>query len=141
MSELIPVSFLREAELKHGRIAMLGFLGFVVSEYVRLPGEIHNVSPVAAHDVFVQNGGMFQILAAVTALETVSIIALKDTIEGKRTPGDYGFDPLNLYRRLDQRNKDVMAYKEIKNGRLAMLGFAGAITQSALFDSGFPYSS
>ena len=120
---------------------MLGFLGFVVSEYIRLPGEIHNVSPVAAHDVFVQNGGMFQILAAVTAFETVSIIALKDTIEGKRTPGDYGFDPLNLYGKLDQRNKDVMAYKEIKNGRLAMLGFAGAVTQSALFDSGFPYSS
>ena len=120
---------------------MLGFLGFVVSEYIHLPGEIHNVSPVAAHDVFVQNGGMFQILTAITALEAVSIIALKDTVEGKRTPGDYGFDPLYLYGKLDQRGKDLMAYKEIKNGRLAMLGFAGAVTQSALFDSGFPYSS
>ena len=135
------MSFLREAELKHGRVAMLGFLGFVVSEYVRLPGEIHNVSPIAAHDVFVQNGAMFQILIAVTVLETVGIIAVKDSVEGRRAPGDYSFDPLNLYGKLDQTGKDLMAYKELKNGRLAMLGFAGTITQAALFDSGFPYSN
>jgi hypothetical protein len=120
---------------------MLGFLGFVVSEFVHLPGEIHNVSPVAAHDVFVQNGGMFQIFAAITALEAVGIVTLKDTIEGKRPPGDYGFDPLNLYGKLDKEGKDLMAYKELKNGRLAMLGFAGAVTQSVLFNSGFPYSN
>ena len=120
---------------------MLGFLGFVVSEFVHLPGEIHNVSPVAAHDAFVQNGGMFQIFVAVTALEAVGIVALKDTLEGKRSPGDYSFDPLNLYGNLDQKGKDLMAYKELKNGRLAMLGFAGAVTQSVLFNTGFPYSN
>jgi hypothetical protein len=38
-SDFIPVEFLQEAEIKHGRIAMLGFLGFIVTDFVTLPGE------------------------------------------------------------------------------------------------------
>jgi len=35
-SNFIDVRFLREAEIKHGRTAMLGFLGFVASEFVKV---------------------------------------------------------------------------------------------------------
>lgn len=36
-------SLLLEAELKHGRIAMLAFLGLVVPEFARIPGPFPNV--------------------------------------------------------------------------------------------------
>jgi light-harvesting complex I chlorophyll a/b binding protein 1 len=56
------VPFFREAELKHGRIAMLATLGWIASEFVQLPGEVHAVSPVAAHDAAVSSGALLQVL-------------------------------------------------------------------------------
>jgi len=35
----------REAELKHGRAAMLATLGFVVPEFIRVPGEQYSFRP------------------------------------------------------------------------------------------------
>ena len=45
-------------------------------------------------------------------------------------PGDFGFDPLKLKK---IRGDKYMETAEIKNGRLAMLAFAGIVTQAALF--------
>ena len=40
----IDPKWLREAELKHCRIAMLATLGFVASGFIQLPGEVHQVN-------------------------------------------------------------------------------------------------
>jgi len=56
------VPFFREAELKHGRIAMLATLGWITADFVKLPGDIHQVSSFEAHNVFVQSGALVQIL-------------------------------------------------------------------------------
>lgn len=56
------VPFFREAEIKHSRIAMLAVPGFIVSEFFKLPGDVHQVSSVAAHDAAVSSGAMIQIL-------------------------------------------------------------------------------
>ena len=37
-SDFIPTKFLQEAELKHSRIAMLGVVGFIATEAIKLPG-------------------------------------------------------------------------------------------------------
>ena len=88
-SDYLDVRFLREAELKHARIAMLAFLGFVGTEFVKLPD--HNYSPVAAHDIAVSSGAMAQILTFVAALEFISVVAVKQMLAGSgRAPGDYG---------------------------------------------------
>ena len=50
------------------------------------------------------------------------------------TPGDYGWDPLEL-----AKDDPEIAIKELKNGRLAMLAFSGIVTQAALTGRGFPY--
>jgi len=56
------VPFFREAELKHGRIAMLATLGWIVADFVKLPGAVHQVSSLEAHEVAVKSGAMIQIL-------------------------------------------------------------------------------
>lgn len=55
------IDWMVEAEIKHCRIAMLAFLGWVVTDAgIRLPGEgfAAVTSNLAAHDMTVANGGM-----------------------------------------------------------------------------------
>jgi hypothetical protein len=94
-SNLVDVRWLRGAELRHARICMLAVVGFVVSEFVHLPGEIHNISPVAAHNAAVKWGGLSQVNIVVHLFELLSVKAVSEMINGKsgRAPGDYGFDP------------------------------------------------
>merc|ERR1711998_804998 len=57
-------------------------------------------------------------------LEFCTFPAIYQTMnEGTRAPGDFMFDPLGL----GKKNLDSMALKEIKNGRLAMIGIGGMI--------------
>merc|ERR1712127_877009 len=53
-SEVFDVKILREAELKHGRIAMLAVLGYLVQEAYVFPF-FEKVPPLAAHDLLVKS--------------------------------------------------------------------------------------
>jgi len=85
---------------------------------------------------------MAQILCAVTALEFVSIVAIKQMLAGSgRAPGDYGFDPLGMSSKGSAKDKETMQLKELENGRLAMLAFGGVITQAVITGAPFPYTN
>ena len=56
------VGWFREAELKHGRIAMLATAGWIGADFVQLPGDVHQVSSYEAHAAAVESGAMIQIL-------------------------------------------------------------------------------
>jgi len=133
------MNWLQEAEIKHGRIAMLAFAGWVVTEFVKLPGEVHNVSPIAAHDAAVASGAAWQVLALIAGLEFIGSVALKETFDGNRAPGDFGFDPLGFSAKGTPQDKANLAAKEIENGRAAMLAFAGIVTQAVATGHSFPY--
>jgi hypothetical protein len=139
-SDVLDPRYLREAELKHGRLAMLGTLGFIATEFFKLPGDIHSVNSVEAHNAAVGSGAMGQILGLVVALEAISIVAIKQMLEGSgRQPGDYGFDPLGFSNGKPEKVKADYALKELENGRLAMVAFGGIVTQAVLTGKGFPY--
>ena len=43
--------YLQECEIKHGRVAMLAAVGFLFTQYIRLPGEAYSaVDPFKAID-------------------------------------------------------------------------------------------
>lgn len=56
------VPWFRESELKHGRVAMLATLGFIFADFVKLPGDVHAVSSLDAHNAAVSSGALIQVL-------------------------------------------------------------------------------
>lgn len=107
----------REAELKHGRVAMLATVGFVMPEIFRIPGEQFSVEAIPrvidAHDALPDS--MIQIFGWISFLEACSFGALANMNEYDRVPGDFGFDPLGLYPEDPAKQKE-MQLKELKNG-------------------------
>lgn len=141
-SSFLPLEFLREAELKHGRICQLAVVGFAATDLgLRLPGAMHDVSSVAAHDAAVATGAMPQILLWVCAFEAISAVAVIQMLDGSgRAPGSFGLDPQGLYSKPGKEAaKNDAELKEITHCRLAMLAFSGMVTQAVLTDGGFPY--
>ena len=137
LAKEIQPAFLREAELKHGRIAMLATVGWILTLFVN---PVLGVGPVEAHNAAVASGAGAQVLTGIAALEFIGTVALKQTFDGKRAPGDFSFDPMNLYGKLDGKGKETMQLKELENGRLAMMAFSGLVTVAvALPDKAFPY--
>jgi len=143
-SDFVPMDFLREAELKHGRICMLAWLGFVsVDVGFRIypfPEVYEGLSSVTAHDALVEQGAMSQIFLWCGLAEVIGTVAVLQMLEGSgREPGDYGFDPLGFLKGKTEEEANEMKLREIKNGRLAMLAFSGVVTQAVLTQGPFPY--
>jgi hypothetical protein len=67
---------------------MLATLGWVATDLgIHLPGEIHQVANLEAHDVFVKSGAMIQILGWCGVLEIITIPALIKMDISDRSPG------------------------------------------------------
>lgn len=125
----------REAELKHGRLAMLAAAGWPVSELLQpiISKAIGAPDLLAAGEKApsVLNGGLDKInplffMGIIVFTATVESLAFgAGSIENGRQPGDLGFDPLSLYRGKTEDVKRDLELKELNNGRLAMLAITG----------------
>mmetsp|Transcript_17377 Transcript_17377/g.43644 ORF Transcript_17377/g.43644 Transcript_17377/m.43644 type:complete len:214 (-) Transcript_17377:470-1111(-) len=131
-SDFLDIKWLREAELKHGRICMLASTGILVQEFVSIPGYPgYNPNPVEAFSS-VPGEALGQIVFFMAVAEwslnkgKYSMMTLFEDPE--RAPGDLGFDPLKFGDNKETRARLEMA--ELKNGRLAMLAFSGMIHQT-----------
>lgn len=151
-SGLPTLYWMREAELKHGRVCMLAWFGWLATDGafgfpLRFPGDLYSVESIpssyAAHDVLVSQGSMGFILFAAGLIEFCTGAVLVEVSKGEsdRAAGDYGLDPLNFLKGKSEDDVNRMKLRELKNGRLAMLAFAGVVTQSGLSDAthSFPY--
>ena len=145
--------WMREAELKHGRVCMLAWTGWLAADGafgpvpLRFPGDIYSVESIpdsfSAHDVLVSQGSMGFMLTAAFLVEIATGAVLVQVAKGEsdREAGDYKLDPLQFLKGKSKEEVDTMKLKEIQNARLAMLAFAGVATQSALEggNHAFPY--
>jgi len=140
ISDYFPMDYLREAELKHARIAQLAIVGYITVDYgIVLHPLGQGLSSSAAHNVMVENGVMGNMFVFIGLFEIVSWLAVSEMLQGSgRAPGDFGWGLQYLEGKTD-KEIELLKYQEIKNGRLAMMAFGGAVTQSVLYDVGFPY--
>merc|ERR1719453_1169435 len=136
-TEVLPLEWLREAEIKHCRVAMMAVVGFIFTDFYTLPG--YEFTTLEAHDAGVANGSMSQLLLWIGLLEIFSFIGIDQMLRGSgREPGDFGFDPVGFIAE-GGKKKEEMQMKELANGRLAMFAFGGAVTQAVLTGNSFPW--
>lgn len=152
-SKGIPTLYwMHEAELKHSRVCMLAWFGWVAADGgfgfpLRFPGELYSVESIpssyAAHDILVEQGSMGFLLLVAGFIEFCSAAVLVEVAKGEndREAGDYKLDPLNFLKGKSEEEVNRMKLREIANGRLAMLAFAGVVTQAGLGEASqsFPY--
>jgi len=136
------IRFYREVELKHGRVAMLASVGFVVAESFHpfFGGGIDVPSFIAFQETPLQT--FWSAVVMVIAIpEVFSVFSFNSPFGGEPwsirsdyDPGDLGFDPLSL-KPEDPEKLKIMQTKELNNGRLAMIGIAGMIGQELVTGS------
>merc|ERR1719429_682608 len=132
----------REVEIKHGRVSMLATIGYMVPEYVKLPGYLSPSMEVKFEDV--PNG--LGALSKVPVAGWAQIFAFVGAIElgyNKQTgePGNYGKGFLGLGSvglSVSIEDPEVRVKKlaaELANGRLAMVAIIGMFFQDGLTGS------
>lgn len=132
LSSTLNVKWLQEAEIKHGRICMLAFLGAVIQELYTFP--FYKNTPqlfVEGHDYGAHNGSLLQVLIFTSFFEAITLPAIIQMVKGTsdREPGNFSLDFFGLMEKDPSMKK-----KEIKNGRLAMLAISGVLTQEVLYN-------
>ena len=153
------IGYLRHAEIKHGRVAMAGFLGFIAQctplvngEHAAAPyrGYVAGVTPQEQWDNIPQ-AGKLQIFALVGMLESYGegagfpegyVHYAKGGMPGYYPPiggtagfGQVTFDlykPFPIFPEQTDAEKERGRRVEINNGRLAMLGLFSLLSESAV---------
>jgi len=139
----------REAELTHGRVAMLAAVGFLVGEAVEGSSFLFDAQvsgPAITHLSQVPVGFWLALTISIGAAEqkraTIGWVEPENVpvdqpglLREGYLPGDIGFDPLGL-KPEDPEEFAIMQTKELQNGRLAMLATAGFMAQELVDGKG-----
>lgn len=139
----------REAELTHGRVAMLAVVGFLVGEKVegssflfdaQVSGpaitHLSQVPPAFWALLVIAIGAAEQKRATIGWVEPENVpVAKPGLLRDSYIPGDLGFDPLGL-KPDDAEEFFALQTKELQNGRLAMLAAAGFLAQELVDGKG-----
>lgn len=134
---------MREAEIKHSRLAMLAVVGWPLAELFDKPiadaAGLPSLLTKTGESPSLLNGGLDKIdiaywiavaaLAGIVELENATMVEEK----GKDyIAGDCNFDPLGLLP-TDKEGQMQMQTKELKHGRIAMMAILGFAIQEAIF--------
>lgn len=150
------IGFLRHAEIKHGRIAMFAFVGYIVhANGIKFPWAMQmdgspfpsETNPPALWDT-VSDSAKWQIFGLIAFLEFWSELSTpnhKHYMKGGK-PGDYPdftsgeegiphpvpfnfYDPFKFSKNMSEETKERRLRAEINNGRLAQLSILAFLSE------------
>ena len=135
--------YMREAEIKHSRLAMLAVVGWPLAELFDKPIAdavgLPSLLTKSGESPSLLNGGLDKIevaywVAIVAAAGIIEIenMKMKEEKGNNYVPGDCNFDPLGFLP-ADKEGKMAMMTKEIKHGRIAMMAILGFAIQEAVY--------
>jgi len=152
----------QNAEIKHGRIAMVATIGFMVQKSgVHMPLYLgptgsNAFHPESANDWLLSSstGVTFSDIAHAAPLDAIqmvpatgwlqilfvagwfeSVAYYKQWVKESPIPGDYGYDPLGFTKReggWESAELTSLRLKEIKNGRVAMMTMAAWVSEELI---------
>jgi hypothetical protein len=137
-SDPSALTWYRDSEIKHARLAMLAAVGWPIAELFHngIASNLDLKPILALQDKVpsVLNGGLALTsplfwIAAIGAAGALEAIATKNINDGNTEPGDYGFDPFGFLKGKTEAQKFFVKEAEIFNGRLAMLAITGFALQ------------
>jgi Chlorophyll A-B binding protein len=137
--ELGGVKRFREAEIMHGRVAMMATVGYLIGENTPTIAYGMTVpSPTIGNDQIPEVPGLvlFSFFLLINIAEALRAnigwvepgLGALFTLREKYYPGDVGFDPLGLKPTSADEFANMQA-KELSNGRLAMFAAMGMMVQ------------
>jgi light-harvesting complex I chlorophyll a/b binding protein 4 len=143
-SDYYDVKFLREAEIKHGRVSMLAVVGWLTTAAgIHLPspnGIYDKVNPIDAFFA-VGPGPIIQIILGVGVLEYINhngkVTMMDMHTDSDRVVGEFS-NPIYGASQLKGKSAEKVAdlkLKELKNGRLAMIAIGGLVHQTIVTGS------
>jgi len=135
---------MREAEIKHSRLAMLAAAGWPISERLDpVLAKILNLPVVLNEDgtaPSILNGGLDKVSifywGAVLGAAAVIELRGNSLTPEDRAAGNFDFDPLGFLNGKSPQEVASMQRKELKNGRLAMTAIVMFALQEALVGKG-----
>ena len=140
-AEIMDIKWMREAEIKHGRVAMLATIGYTYPEMPwfaqAFPGDAYSHSNPIKAALAVPPEAWAQVLLFCGVMEwslNGGKMTMLTMFEGKsRQPGDFGWDPMGL---MSPANEERMKMRELQHGRLAMIAIGGMIHGSFVTGTG-----
>jgi len=142
------LAWYRHAELKHGRVCMAAFVGWLVAvSGVHFPGlvsfsegisfaDLSQLSPLEQWAAL-PGLGKFQILLAIGIIEHQSEWKIKPHYMAGGTPGSLKglknfWDPAGLTSKMSPAKLERQRLSELKNGRAAMLGVVSVLIADSI---------
>merc|ERR1719296_441720 len=143
--ELSGVKRFREAEIMHGRVAMMATIGYIIGESTPTIAYGMDVHHTIGNNQIPEVPGiwLFSFFLAINIAEAARAnigwvepgVGALFTLRESYYPGDIGFDPLGLKPK-DPKGFANMQTKELNNGRLAMFAAAGMCVQEQVNGQG-----
>ena len=144
-ADINGVKRLREAEVMHGRVAMMATLGYLIGESTPTITYGMDVHHTIANNQIPEVPGtvLFPFFLAINITEALRAsrgwvepgLGPLFTLRENYYPGDIGFDPIG-FKPKDAKDFANMQTKELNNGRLAMLAAAGMCAQEQVNGQG-----
>ncbi len=124
---------LKDAELKHSRIAMLAVIGRLSAESIHpiMANKLYSDNLLVNNELVpsILNGGLNKInpifyiytFIYISIIELNHLILLSDLDSNNIINNNSSFDPLNIYNSQTELDKKFIKYDEITFGRIAMI--------------------